>query len=73
MRADLYTNGDYILHLDSDVLVLRDVTYDDMFHLDKPVLPFRRYRDDSPEGELILSVFPPLHHRWLIKMTKASE
>lgn len=51
MRADLYTKGDYILHLDSDVLVLRDVTYDDIFHLGKPVLPFRRYRDESPEGK----------------------
>lgn len=52
MRADLYTKGDYILHLDSDVLVLHGVTYDDIFHLGKPVLPFRRYRDDTPLGEL---------------------
>ena len=51
MRADLYTKGDYILHLDSDVLVLHDITYEHIFHLGKPVLPFRRYRDDSEDGE----------------------
>lgn len=51
MRADLYTNGDYILHLDSDVVVLEDITYSHIFHRGKPVLPFRRYRNEIPEGE----------------------
>ena len=50
IRADLYTEGDYILHLDSDVLVLHEVTYQDIFHFGKPVLPYRRHRDDSREG-----------------------
>lgn len=49
MMGDQYTDGDYILHLDSDVFVLHEITYDDIFHLGKPVLPYRRYRDDSFE------------------------
>ncbi|CAB1112818.1 unnamed protein product [Ectocarpus sp. CCAP 1310/34] len=43
LRADLYTEGDYILHLDSDAVVFQDVSFAHMFHLGKPVLPFRRY------------------------------
>lgn len=50
VRADLYTEGDYILHLDSGLVVFEKITYEHIFHLDKPVLPFRRYRDDTPEG-----------------------
>lgn len=52
LRADLYTDGDYVLHLDSDVVLLDDITYSHIFHLGKPVLPFRRYRNEAPEGEL---------------------
>ncbi|CAN0197979.1 unnamed protein product, partial [Ectocarpus fasciculatus] len=47
MRADLYTKGDYVLHMDSDVIVFEDVTYAHIFHLHKPVLPYRRYRTDA--------------------------
>ncbi|CAN0000310.1 unnamed protein product [Ectocarpus sp. 6 AP-2014] len=43
LRADLYTEGDYILHLDSDAVVFQDLSFAHMFHLGKPVLPFRRY------------------------------
>eukprot|EP00903_Cladosiphon_okamuranus_P015304 g14138.t1 len=50
LRADLYTDGDYVLHLDSDVVILEDITYSHMFHRGKPVLPFRRYREEVPEG-----------------------
>lgn len=48
----MYTEGDYILHLDSDVVLFEEVTYDHIFHLGKPVLPFRRYRDETPDGKL---------------------
>lgn len=55
MRADLYTNGDYVLHMDSDVIVFEDVTYRHIFHLHKPVLPYRRYRTDAGfEGTALL-------------------
>ncbi|CAN0188924.1 unnamed protein product, partial [Ectocarpus sp. 13 AM-2016] len=43
LRADLYTEGGYILHLDSDAIVFQDVSFAHMFHLGKPILPFRRY------------------------------
>ncbi|CAM9820997.1 unnamed protein product [Ectocarpus fasciculatus] len=52
LRADLYTEGDYILHMDSDVVIFEDVTYSHVFHLDKPVLPFRRYRKEEGDPEL---------------------
>ncbi|CAM9423519.1 unnamed protein product, partial [Hapterophycus canaliculatus] len=55
LRGDLYTTGDYILHLDSDVVLFEDLTYDHMFHLGKPVLPFRRYRIEDSQGEEGLS------------------
>ncbi|CAM9766040.1 unnamed protein product [Scytosiphon promiscuus] len=51
LRADLYTTGDFILHLDSDVVLFEDISYDEMFHLGKAVLPFRRDRSEAPEGE----------------------
>lgn len=51
LRADLYTDGDYVLHLDSDVLLFEDITYAHIFHLGKPVLPFRRYRMETLGGE----------------------
>ncbi|CAB1118503.1 unnamed protein product [Ectocarpus sp. CCAP 1310/34] len=47
LRADLYTKGDYILHMDSDVVMFEDLTYRHIFHLRKPVLPFRRYRNET--------------------------
>lgn len=53
LRADLYTNGAYVLHLDSDAVVFEDVTYAHMFHLGKPVLPFRRYgKNGGGEGKV---------------------
>ncbi|CAM9111525.1 unnamed protein product [Hapterophycus canaliculatus] len=52
LRGDLYTQGDYILHLDSDVVLFEDLTYDHMFHLGKPVLPYRRYRIEDSQGML---------------------
>lgn len=50
--ADVYTDGDFILHLDSDVVVFEDITYAHMFHLGKAVLPFRRYEVDTFGGEI---------------------
>eukprot|EP00903_Cladosiphon_okamuranus_P019502 g17934.t1 len=50
LRADLYTKGDHVLHLDSDVVLLEDITYNHIFHLGKPVLPYRRYRRETLEG-----------------------
>lgn len=53
MRGDMYTEGTHILHLDSDVVIFERITYDHIFHLGKPVLPFRRFRpDDSFAGEM---------------------
>ncbi|CAB1112782.1 unnamed protein product [Ectocarpus sp. CCAP 1310/34] len=52
LRADLYANGEYVLHLDSDAVVFEDVTYAHMFHLGKPVLPFRRYGKNGGEGKV---------------------
>ncbi|CAM9163653.1 unnamed protein product, partial [Ectocarpus sp. 8 AP-2014] len=52
LRADLYTQGDYILHMDSDVVIFEEVTYSRVFHLEKPVLPFRRYRKEEGDPEL---------------------
>eukprot|EP00903_Cladosiphon_okamuranus_P008190 g7887.t1 len=50
LRADLYTEGDFVLHLDSDGVVFEDIAYEHIFHLGKPVLPFRRYRNETTEG-----------------------
>eukprot|EP00903_Cladosiphon_okamuranus_P017930 g16498.t1 len=50
LRADLYTRGDYVMHLDSDVVLLEDITYSHIFHLRKPVLPYRRYRTETATG-----------------------
>ena len=39
------------MHLDSDAVLLEDITYSHIFHLGKPVLPFRRFRSETFEGE----------------------
>ncbi|CAM9477738.1 unnamed protein product [Ectocarpus sp. 8 AP-2014] len=55
LRADLYANGEYVLHLDSDAVLFEDVTYAHMFHLGKPVLPFRRYgKNGGGEGKVTI-------------------
>ena len=51
LRADLHATGDHVLHLDSDAVLVEEVTYPRMFHLGKPMLPFRRYRSETYEGE----------------------
>lgn len=62
MRGDLYTEGTYILHLDSNVILFERITYDHIFHLGKPVLPFRRFRrDGSFEGEGLVVAKHILH------------
>ncbi|CBJ30864.1 hypothetical protein Esi_0218_0031 [Ectocarpus siliculosus] len=47
LRADLYTEGEYVLHLDSDAVVFEDVTPAHVFHDGMPVQPFRRYREEE--------------------------
>ncbi|CAM9769234.1 unnamed protein product [Ectocarpus sp. 6 AP-2014] len=51
LRADLYCEGDFVLHLDSDVVLFEPLTYDHIFHWGKPVLPFRRYREEVVAGQ----------------------
>lgn len=53
----MYCDGQYILHLDSDSVLYVPITYDHMFHLSKPVLPFRRYREDTPLGKAIAYIY----------------
>eukprot|EP00752_Nemacystus_decipiens_P010095 g8996.t1 len=45
LRGDMYCEGDFILHLDSDVVLFEPLTYDHIFHLGKPVLPYPAIRD----------------------------
>lgn len=47
--ADLYCAGDFILHLDPGELLIFHVTYDNIFHFGKPVLPFTRF--DTAAGK----------------------
>lgn len=57
IKADTYCDGEFILHLDSDTVLFEDITYDHIFHLEKPVLPFRRYRqEDDEDGESTIEV-----------------
>lgn len=51
LRADLYTGGDHVMHLDSDAILVEDITYSHIFYLGRPVLPFRRFRSETFEGE----------------------
>ncbi|CAB1106307.1 unnamed protein product [Ectocarpus sp. CCAP 1310/34] len=47
LRADLYTEGEYVLHLDSDAVVFEDVTPAHVFDDGVPVQPFRRYPEEE--------------------------
>jgi hypothetical protein len=48
MMADTYTRGKFVLHLDSDVVIFRDVFLKDLFLLGKPILRYDRY-ENLPE------------------------
>ncbi|CAM9670176.1 unnamed protein product, partial [Ectocarpus fasciculatus] len=43
--ADSYCSGKFVLHLDPNSILLERITYDHMFHLEKPVIPFGRFED----------------------------
>jgi hypothetical protein len=43
LHADLYCSGDYIMHVDSDVVFHREVLLRDIFWLGKPILLYQRY------------------------------
>lgn len=47
LTADDYCEGDYVLHLNPTSILFRHLTYKDIFHFGKPVLPYQRH----PEGE----------------------
>ncbi|CBN75425.1 expressed unknown protein [Ectocarpus siliculosus] len=42
LRADDYASGDLVMMLDAGDLLVIDVTYDNIFHFGKPVIPFKR-------------------------------
>ncbi|CAN0514044.1 unnamed protein product, partial [Ectocarpus sp. 12 AP-2014] len=43
--ADTYCSGKFVLHLDLNSVLLERITYDHMFHFEKPVIPFNRFQD----------------------------
>lgn len=49
--ADKFSSGNHVLHLDRNSVLLKNVTYDRVFHFGKPVIPFERFRDDDGELE----------------------
>lgn len=53
------------MHLDSDVIVFEAVTYAHMFHLGKPVLPFRRYEVETFPGKEFQIGAEHLNTTWL--------
>lgn len=55
LRADLYCTGDFILHMDPMEVILKNVTYDSLFHLGKPVMPYGRYSESQGERISFLS------------------
>ena len=50
LMADTYTKGDYVMHLDSDVLFYRPVLYKDVFVMGKPILDFSSYEELKDTG-----------------------
>ena len=51
LRADLYCKGDYIFHLDSDVVLFRPLLIRDLFILNKPIITFDRYANLKGQQE----------------------
>lgn len=47
LRADVYCEGDFILHLDSDMIISRPVLRKDLLWLGRPMLLFTSYRELS--------------------------
>ena len=48
--ADQHCAGSHVLHLDPNSVLLKRVTYDQVFHFGKPVIPFTRFAD---EGKIV--------------------
>ena len=51
MRADLFAEGEHILHLAPDAVLYEEITYKHIFHVHKPVMPFGRYGTGETGGE----------------------
>lgn len=43
LTADENSQGAYVLHLDAAAILIKDVTYDVVFHFGKPVMPYGRH------------------------------
>lgn len=45
LTADEFCTGDYILHMEPNVVLFQRVTYDVVFRFEKPVVPYGRHSD----------------------------
>lgn len=57
LHADAYCKGDFVMLMEAGDLLVKEVTYDNIFHFGKPVLPFTRLSDEFEEGPGVI----PLH------------
>lgn len=49
--ADSYCEGDFVLHLEANSVLLQPVTYERVFHFGKPVLPVTRFMNYGKDQE----------------------
>lgn len=45
--SEMYCTGRFVLHLDPDSVLIKEMTYDDIFHFGKPVVAFTRFSDEG--------------------------
>lgn len=47
LRTDMHIAGEFVMQLEVGDVLLADVTYDNIFHFGKPVLPYTRLSEDG--------------------------
>lgn len=51
LTADEHCVGEYVLHMEPNVVVLHEITYDNVFHFEQPVVPYGRpYEGEGARG-----------------------
>lgn len=51
LRADEYCNGEFLMHMRAGDVLMMEMTYDNIFHFGKPVLPYARLQEEAEVGQ----------------------
>lgn len=55
LTADEHCQGDFVLHMEPNVVILHNITYENVFHFEQPVVPYGRpYEGEGAHGSFVV-------------------